>query len=90
MTNPEARQRCSACEGWSEAMFDIKVDTERVEFAETNINPDPREIIAQHIAQVSKTHLCMDCVEKELAVMKASPDRAIITVSWPSNGGPNA
>jgi len=89
MTNPEAQQRCSACEHWSAALFDIKVETERVQFAESNLVPDPHKMIAQHIAQVSKAGLCIDCVSKELLVLKARPDRAMVTVSWPSNGGPN-
>jgi len=90
MTNDDPGRRCSQCDKWFNPVFDIKVDTERVEFAESQIVPDPREIISQQIHQVSKTGLCMACVEKELKALQATPDRAIITVSWPSNGGPNS
>jgi hypothetical protein len=89
MTNPEAQQRCKACEHWSKVLFDIQVDTERIEFAESRLVPDPREILAQHIAHHAKTGLCKDCMLLELEVLKEKPDHANIMVSWPSNGGPN-
>jgi len=89
MKNNEPGRRCSQCGEWDTPVFDIKVDTERVEFAESNIVPDPEEIISQSVHQTGKTGLCKKCMVKELEAMKEKPDRAMVTVSWPSNGGPN-
>jgi len=89
MGDSDARRRCSQCGEWATPVFDTKVDTERVEFAESNVVPDPREMVSQHIIQVAKTGLCRKCMVKELETMKEKPDNAAVRVNWPSNGSLN-
>lgn len=90
MTDYDSKRRCSACGEWSTPIFDIRVETERVQFAKTNVIPDPKEMLSQHIEQTSLAGLCRKCMVKELLHLQERPDHASIAVSWPSNGGPNA
>jgi len=89
MNDSDSRRRCSQCGDWATPVFDTKVETERIMFRESNLVPDPQEMISQHIISTAKTGLCRKCMVKELEAMKEKPDNAAIRVSWPSNGGLN-